>query len=111
FIYRAHFLPEDTLLATILPTIKNNPQSAWYKLQKNIIWQQLPEPRPETTVKLLKQAIRSYHQNVLDTLLATPIGTKTLAACRPRIGKDPISWLPMTRKDCSRCICWRLCWL
>ncbi|KAI7858227.1 hypothetical protein BDC45DRAFT_565577 [Circinella umbellata] len=79
---------QDTSLRMIYGASNNSSTNAWYKLQKNIIWQQLPEPRPETTVTLFKQAIRSYHQNVLDTLLAKPIGTKTLAACRPRIGKD-----------------------
>ncbi|KAI7858118.1 hypothetical protein BDC45DRAFT_412646, partial [Circinella umbellata] len=34
-----------------------------------------------------------------------------LAACRPKLVIDPILWLPMSRKERSRCIRWRLGWL
>ncbi|KAI7859582.1 hypothetical protein BDC45DRAFT_426914, partial [Circinella umbellata] len=37
--------------------------------------------------------------------------SKTLAACRTTLGIDPIMWLPMTRKEQSRCIRWRIGWL
>ncbi|KAI9255129.1 hypothetical protein BDA99DRAFT_153403 [Phascolomyces articulosus] len=36
---------------------------------------------------------------------------KILKACRPNLEVDPILWIPMTKKECSRCIRWRIGWL
>ncbi|KAI9271666.1 hypothetical protein BDA99DRAFT_602439 [Phascolomyces articulosus] len=35
-------------------------------------------------------------------------GVKILKACRPNLEVDPILWIPMTKKERSRCIRWRI---
>ncbi|KAI9266811.1 hypothetical protein BDA99DRAFT_421021, partial [Phascolomyces articulosus] len=49
------------------------------------------------------------HQRLELTTNDNPNGL--LALCRPKLILDPILWIPMTRKERSRCIRWRMGWL
>ena len=64
-----------------------------------------------TNKAVFKQVIRQYRQGTHETLLTSTTDTKLFSACRPKIGKDPILWLPMSRTDRSRYLRWRIGWL
>ncbi|KAG1057486.1 hypothetical protein G6F43_000685 [Rhizopus delemar] len=49
--------------------------------------------------------------NVLSSIGIQGKKSRLLSSCRPAITLDPISWLPMTHEERSRCIRWRLGWL
>jgi hypothetical protein len=110
FLIRAYNLPHDALLTKMIP-LAARAQSSWiYFRQKNKIWNSLPHPRPDATRKEVKAAIRSHLRSQHATYLSRQ-GHILLSRCRPKLGVDPILWLPMTRIERSRCIRWRLGWL
>ncbi|KAI9275622.1 hypothetical protein BDA99DRAFT_431142 [Phascolomyces articulosus] len=39
------------------------------------------------------------------------MASKFLKACRPNLDVDSILWIPMKKKERSRCIRWRIGWL
>ncbi|KAI7858777.1 hypothetical protein BDC45DRAFT_413535, partial [Circinella umbellata] len=112
YIYRAKFLPEDTLFIQLLPNFNQQPSnSQWIALCKSIIWQLIEDQNRTPTTQDLKLYIRQHRvANHVSTLTAVT-GSKTLAACRPKLGIDPIMWIPMSNKERSRCIRWRIGWL
>ncbi|KAG2227560.1 hypothetical protein INT45_002245, partial [Circinella minor] len=74
-----------------------NPCEKWYTQ----LIQQHTEPPSLTD---LKSATSQHSNNNLSSKRAELSGLKTLAGGRNTLGVDPIMWLPMTRKERSRCI-------
>ncbi|KAI7851205.1 hypothetical protein BDC45DRAFT_572294 [Circinella umbellata] len=112
FVYRAEFLPSDALFTIIRPVLEAQQGSFWSKLKKKSpIIQQLPEVLSNLTSKELKAGIRLFLQNNLNSIRSAVTGSKLLSCCLPNLSVDPIMWLPMTNRERSRCIRWRLGWL
>lgn len=110
YLLRSLNLPPDTLMSRLLPYIKDSPQSSYYKLCRNPMWQAIVStPAPYSNADFLQAKIK-YLQRNLDKRL-TQKNSLLLSHCRPKISKDPILWLPMTKADRHRCIKWRLGWL
>ncbi|ORE06615.1 hypothetical protein BCV72DRAFT_328256 [Rhizopus microsporus var. microsporus] len=92
FLFRSLYLPEDALLACLLPYIRNTGGSQWYALSRTPLWK----------TRFLQQnlEIRQRYRN-----------SKLLSSCRRSISLASILWLPMSKSERSRCIRWRLGWL
>ena len=112
FVYRAQFLPDDALLTQLLPGLEAQKRSYWSKLcNKSDIVNLLPPPYNDISGTMLKTIIRQYLVDNFENIRSAPTGAKLLCACLPKLGVDPIMWIPMTNKERSRCIRWRLGWL
>ncbi|KAG2224393.1 hypothetical protein INT45_002932 [Circinella minor] len=111
FLLSTYYLPDDALLSLLIPYLNQHTKSKWHLLNNSTLWQQLPEPKNNTMTATFKATKRSYLMNELSQKINAPIGAINLAACRPKLVIDPILWLPMSRKERSRCIRWRLGWL
>ncbi|KAI7852931.1 hypothetical protein BDC45DRAFT_417500, partial [Circinella umbellata] len=83
----------------------------WKKLQQGELWRLVTTSFENPTRKDIKIIKEQYCANNLQTTIASAVGSKTLRACRPKLGTDPIMWFPMAKKERSRCICWRIGWL
>ena len=107
YIYRAQFLPEDTLFIQLLPNFNQQPSnSQWIALCKSTIWQLIEDQNRTPTTQELKLSICQHRVENHVSKITAATGSKTLAACRPKLGIDPIMWIPMSNKECSRCIRW-----
>ncbi|KAG1178107.1 hypothetical protein G6F70_007913 [Rhizopus microsporus] len=93
FLLRSLSLPDDTLLACLLPHIRLSKGHS-HCLDK----------------RLLKKLRLQYLQDNLEQRRAAR-NSGLLSLRRPKISLDPILWLPMSRIDRSRCVRWRLGWL
>ncbi|KAG2228052.1 hypothetical protein INT45_012076, partial [Circinella minor] len=83
----------------------------WTKLQQTPIWKYIVQQHNNPSKNELKSAIHQHRANNLTSILTDTTRSKTLAVNRPRLGVDPIMWMPMSNKDRSRCIRWRIGWL
>ncbi|KAG1548195.1 hypothetical protein G6F49_009974 [Rhizopus delemar] len=110
FLFRSFTLPEDALLTKLMPHIQNDRHQQWYKLSKSSLWKIMPPPVEELSLKAFKAIKKQFLQQSLDYQKQCK-NSKLLSCCRPTVSLDPILWLPMTRKERSRCIRWRLGWL
>ena len=75
------------------------------------IWQLIQQQTDDPSPIELKWAIRQHKNNNLPSKRAEISRSKTLAACRTILGVDLILWIPMTTKERSWCIRWRIGWL
>ncbi|EIE75817.1 hypothetical protein RO3G_00521 [Rhizopus delemar RA 99-880] len=78
--------------------------------QKTALWRMMPP----TITDLDTQDFRAIKKKFLHSNFEKQIqgkNSRLLSSCRPAITLDPISWLPMTHEERSRCIRWRLGWL
>ncbi|KAI9271745.1 hypothetical protein BDA99DRAFT_556956 [Phascolomyces articulosus] len=109
FVHRAQFLPEDALLTQLLLGLEAQKRSYWSKLcNKSDIVKLLPQSYSDISGTMLKTIIRQYLVDTFENIRSAPIGAKLLCARLPKLGVDPIMWIPMTNKERSRCIRWRL---
>ncbi|KAI9363175.1 hypothetical protein BD770DRAFT_315419 [Pilaira anomala] len=109
FVYRATYLPEDSLVLLLRDTLR---QSRMVDLlQKNPLYLSLPNPLPETPL-LLRKHFQQYYQDQRDSIregFARSGKQVLLRACRPSTSKpDPILYLPMNNYARSRLVRWRL---
>ena len=112
YVYRAQFLLDDALLTQLRPGLEAQKTSYWSKLcNKSPIIQLLLQPSCDACCALLKTTIRQYLTDTLDHIRSSPSKAKLLSCCLPKLGVDPIMWVPMSNKERSRCIRWRLGWL
>ena len=110
--YRATYLPDDTLFSTLLPKMNTQPSTShWHKLHQGKLWRLTQETTITPTSKDVKTIAKQYRADNLKTLLDAATGSKILKACRPKLGVDPVLWIPMTKKERSQCIRWRIGWL
>lgn len=107
---RSFHLPDDALSTTLRPLLEHDYKNQWRKLSVTRLWKQLPLFRSAVSFVDLGQDIRHFLQTSFTTFLNS-WDVKFLKACRPHLGFDPIMWLPMTTKERSKCIRWRLGWL
>ena len=104
---RVFDLPPDTLLYQLRQKMATIPSSQWNSLQQSHLWQNLPLPRQDVDLRTLKAEITRFRNNNFKNMLQQP-NHQRLAACRPYISIDPILWLPMTTKERSRVVRWRI---
>ena len=111
FLNRIRWLPDDALLTQLLPQLTITPHKTQYQqLKKTKLWKSLPSQTEPYDKKQLKIAIN----NMYDTALTNHRNgnkAKLLRACRDTRGVDPIVFLPMTYRQRSRLIRWRLGWM
>ncbi|KAG1169845.1 hypothetical protein G6F70_008094 [Rhizopus microsporus] len=110
FLFRSLYLPEDALLACLLPCIRNIRGSQWYALSRAPLWKTLLSTTKEPDIRSLKAAKRRFLQQNLE-IRQRCRDSKLLSNCRRSISLDPILWLPMSKSERNRCIRWRLDWL
>ncbi|KAG1446993.1 hypothetical protein G6F56_009399 [Rhizopus delemar] len=124
FILRAQFLPQDTLLASMVPFLSSAPlyrRFHWPKLcSTNPIWS-----NPEftggytnsdrlnylSTSTNVRKSVLAYRSNRLTVKFNRPRPPVLLMCCRVSLGLDPILYLPISRHDRSRLLRWRMGWL
>ncbi|KAG2225578.1 hypothetical protein INT45_013689 [Circinella minor] len=96
YLSRAFYLPDDALLTELRPILRDN-RHRWKQLQKyNEIWKLLPLPPEDASARDLKSTIRTYRTNNLKKIQQGPNTGVFIKACRPKLGVDPIFFLPMT---------------
>jgi hypothetical protein len=111
FIFRAIDLPDDTLLATLLPHIQTSTiNTQWYKLTRSPCWQLCAADANTLDLHSFRKRREQFLEDKLLQLREDP-NSKLLSACRPYRTIDPILWLPMSHSERSRTIRWRLGWL
>lgn len=113
YVFRSTCLPDDTLLANLLPYIQNSSvQSHWYKLSLTNLWHSYCKPQISSGLdKKTFFAIRdTFFVDQLQSLRSAS-DSLLLSSCRTSLGIDPILWLPMTCSERSRVLRWRLGWL
>ncbi|ORE02478.1 hypothetical protein BCV72DRAFT_317778 [Rhizopus microsporus var. microsporus] len=93
FIFRSLYLPEDALLACLLPYICNTRRSQWYALSRTALWKTVLSNTEEHDARSLKAAKRRFLQQNLE-IRQRCRNSKLLSSCQR-----------------SRCIRWRLGWL
>ncbi|KAG2207427.1 hypothetical protein INT45_012966, partial [Circinella minor] len=106
-LVRAYDLPSDTLLHQLRPYLVTTRDSQWNTLHKSNLWNTLPLPCQDTDRHALKIATTQFRTTNFTNMLTKP-NNICLAACRPYICIDPILWLPMTTKERSRVVRWRI---
>ncbi|KAI9250928.1 hypothetical protein BDA99DRAFT_425116, partial [Phascolomyces articulosus] len=100
-------LPYNTLLYQLRPKLVFSKNSQWNTLHQSNLWQRLPLPKQDVDPRTLKQEINNLRTATFKKSLSQP-NNKRISACRPYITIDPILWLPMTPKDRSRVVRWRI---
>ncbi|KAG2206796.1 hypothetical protein INT45_009302 [Circinella minor] len=111
FLNRLSYLPDDALITMLKPFFTNKRFHQLPKLQQNKLWLSLPEPRDSLPSGALKKAISDMRQQHHIQNCNASKGNILISACRLQIGVDPILWLPMTARERSRLIRWRMGWL
>lgn len=111
FLLRLQELPSDALLPTLQPHIRNARLHLLPKLKTNPLWLALPDPPSERPTTDLKIAIANFRLTNLGKMRAQDKGGVLISAYRDHLGGDPILWLPMTSRERSRLIRWRMGWL
>ena len=105
FVYRAQFLPDDGLLTKIRSGLEAQKSSYWSKLcNKSPTVKLLPQPYSDISPTTLEEIIRQYLTDTFESGRSSPTRTNLLSHCRPKLGVDPIMWIPMANKERSRCI-------
>ncbi|KAI7905859.1 uncharacterized protein BX663DRAFT_558458 [Cokeromyces recurvatus] len=111
FVFRAIDLPDDTLLAKLLPELHASAfNTQWYKLIQTSCWRLCAA----NSIPLDKRSFRKHRREFLEESfqqLRDETHSVLLSSCRPNLIIDPILWLPMTHSERSRTIRWRLGWL
>ncbi|CAO3657892.1 unnamed protein product, partial [Rhizopus stolonifer] len=124
-IIRTNYLPEDALLAKLIPFVTSAPIKSRFRwpaiLQQNPLWSNPEFAGGFTSVDdrlthfasnaSLKQSVLTYRSQLLQDVLARPDPLVLLSACCPVIGIDPVLTVPMSLSDRSRIVRWRMGWL
>ncbi|KAG0885188.1 hypothetical protein G6F15_004451 [Rhizopus arrhizus] len=110
FLFRSLYLPEDALLACLLPYIRSTRGSQWYALSRTPLWKTVLSTTDEPDTRSFKTAKRRFLQQNLE-IRQRCRNSKLLSNCRRSISLDHILWLSMSMSERSRCIRWRLGWL
>ena len=111
YLLRAYDLPADALLTLLRPRLHSQ-RHQWHKLHHhNLIWKLLPPPPESSQTTALREAIRIFRLNNLLSLQRGEKAGVLIAACRPDLGIDPILFLPMSARERSRLLRWRMGWL
>jgi hypothetical protein len=116
-IRRTHLLPQDSLLTLFIQQLLTTKTYYWKKLQqKNAIWQSIVAPlslprsakQIDVSFSVLQNEIQTY---LLDQWHSRQRNYVLAGNCRPKLGNDPIMYIPMTIFERSRLIRWRMGWL
>lgn len=110
FLFRSLYVPDDSLLGHLLPHVQHIRGYQWPNLSKTALWQRLPTPHDNLTIRAFRSIKQDYLQHGLRQRMHG-YGSKLLSLCRPKLSIYPILWIPMTHQESSRCIRWCLGWL
>ncbi|PHZ09908.1 uncharacterized protein RHIMIDRAFT_261234 [Rhizopus microsporus ATCC 52813] len=102
-LFRSLYLPEDVLLACLLPYIRNTRRSQWCTLFHTTLWKTALSATEESDTRSLKSTKRRSLQQNLE-IRQRCRNSKLLSSCRRSISLDPMLWLPMSKSERSRCI-------
>ncbi|KAJ8655018.1 hypothetical protein O0I10_009223 [Lichtheimia ornata] len=112
FLVRAFSLPDDALLPIMKPLISNSHVHLWHKLTTtNTIWSHLPPPPQEADRRTLKTTIKKMRLDRFMEMRDDPHSGVMLSFLRLTLTLDPILFLPMTARERSRLLRWRMGWL
>ncbi|PHZ09512.1 uncharacterized protein RHIMIDRAFT_240634 [Rhizopus microsporus ATCC 52813] len=81
FLFRSLYLPEDALLACLLPYIRNTRGSQWYALSRTSLWKTVLSTTEEPNTRSLKTAKRRFLQQNLEIRQQCQ-NFKLLSSCR-----------------------------
>ncbi|KAG1446437.1 hypothetical protein G6F56_009572 [Rhizopus delemar] len=102
YLFCSTNLPDDTLLAQLLPYIQTSTsRSHWYKLANTPMWKSLCGPILDTLDKKKFLSLRTKFLADQFQNLYNNSGSILLSSTRPTIQVDPILWLPMTCSERS----------
>ncbi|KAG2218917.1 hypothetical protein INT45_008154 [Circinella minor] len=76
FLLNINYLPDDSLLSLIIPHINQHSKSQWQQLKKSQLWQQLPDPKEDTTESMFKATKCLFLMNELEKKLNATTGSK-----------------------------------
>ncbi|KAG1321914.1 hypothetical protein G6F63_013587 [Rhizopus arrhizus] len=124
-IIRVYHLPDDCLLAKLVPFITAAPIKNRFRwpalLRQNPLWSNPQYTGGYTSVDdrlahlstdaHVKQSVLAYRKDLLHRILNRPDPPVLLSACRPSIGIDGMFFIPMLLSDRSRILRWRMGWL
>ncbi|KAI9329890.1 hypothetical protein BD770DRAFT_453831 [Pilaira anomala] len=115
-VCRIKHLPADTLISVITRECTRR-TFLWPKLQDScVLWSSL-SPRLKAILTecvdpgIVDSQVKKRRQEILDSIRAGPDPPVLLSACRPKLGIDPILYLPMSLYERSRLVRWRMGWL
>ncbi|OAD78079.1 hypothetical protein PHYBLDRAFT_141942 [Phycomyces blakesleeanus NRRL 1555(-)] len=108
FCIRAHYLPSGCLLSLLHHHYSQS--SSLVTLCHNTLLQSIPIDLNVHSSKALKRHFETFQQFKTDELRLSSNQVLFLA-CRPLLEVDPILFLPATRVERSRLVCWRMGWL
>ena len=111
FLLRSLTLPEDALLRRLPPLIRQpRSHSQWYKLSRSPIWKRYSPDSESLDRRSLRSIQREHPQDNLNNKRSTH--AFVLLMHYRQLSLLALSyWLPMSKSEKSRCICWRLGWL
>ncbi|KAG1150594.1 hypothetical protein G6F37_001702 [Rhizopus arrhizus] len=104
------YIPEDTLLSRLLPSIQCTRGHQWYLLSRATLWKMASSIIEELDTRILKSTKRQFLQQNLNRRQQNR-NFKLISSCRRSVSIDLIMWLPMSNAERSRCIRWQLGWL
>ena len=115
-VCRIKHLPADTLISVITRECTRR-TFLWPKLQEScVLWSSL-SPRLKAILTegvepgIIDSHVKKRRQEILDSIRAGPDPPVLLSACRPKLGIDPILYLPISLYERSRLVRWRMGWL
>ncbi|KAG1446696.1 hypothetical protein G6F56_009491 [Rhizopus delemar] len=121
-IIRVHHLPDDCLLAKLVPFTSAAPVKSRFRwpslLRQNPLWSDSQYTGGYTSVDdclvhfssnaSAKQSVLDYRTYLLLRILHRPDPPVLLSACRPSLGIDGVFFMPMLLSDRSRILRWRM---
>ncbi|KAI7873535.1 hypothetical protein K492DRAFT_115027, partial [Lichtheimia hyalospora FSU 10163] len=112
FLIRAFSLPDDALLPIMRPIISDSQVHLWHKLiTTNTIWNKLPPPPQDSDKHTFKTTVKKMRVEHFMDMRANPHSGILLTNLRTSLSLDPILFLPMTARERSRLLRWRMGWL
>ncbi|KAI9334054.1 hypothetical protein BD770DRAFT_332882, partial [Pilaira anomala] len=115
-VCRIKHLPSDTLISVVTRECTRW-SFLWTKLLKSSVLWSSPPPRSMAILNecldpgIIDNHAKKRRQEILDSVRAGPDPPVLLSACRPKLGIDPILYLPMSLYERSRLVRWRMGWL
>lgn len=98
FLFRSLYVPNDSFLGYLLPSIQHARGYQWHALSDTALWKQLPAPLDCLTVQTFRSAKKAYMQQRLQQQM-NGYGSKLLSLCRPKLSIYQFSGYPWPTKS------------